>query len=728
MKIHLTILIIVLLSMTTTAGAWESSLADPSVDNNGDQRFDGEHLSLTSQAFTAADAFTFLSDPPGTSNEVCGTVQDFNTPAEYYDKYGTLMTRTFCPAQFSELPDFSHSMEDYINQNKNCPPYLNWDAKECHSFLHFMGALNSNHFPPQLKTNYTQYHNIAQAVLYLSNDLYDKLSDAGALSEYRSYYEECRAEALTYESIAQHYLQDQWSMGHMWHRWGGPEVDDFPTTGNVNVLGKLILGGIAHGTVVGAVSGLIHGWKSTVENIWGMQPSAKDDAMCYYEPEVDWLSYDPVILSPGWGDMYLENLLNSSDQKQILDGCMAESLSQLTPFRQNPGELAPICWGNLATNLAMHIGLNLSPSVAANYALEVLGQCGPPRYECEVKIQEASRELMKLSTIFRLAADKDPYDTYLAEGYTSKSRDTRLDLFSIKPNDEYNRTSSYIDPARYAPGDPADTGGVQPDNRLFFGVRQIRYFNMCHAELYCDDPSIVNDYRQGCRSTSNPSQGLDCQICEELAARFFVGEPPLCEILAPGTSPDPNNQNPPKTSQEVKTWCRSASPKTYWGEIILSKYAYTYYSWYYGSERTSEDGFMWWEGPLSYYKQGEYDVYSGNWNEGYPGTSYGGNMMVVIDPDTNSVIEFNAQNIETWDDCGPNIIGHDDRINGPKKPGAKIPFMSWGDYYVSGIKVCTDYVPSGNIWWIWGCPGFADEYISHSCNDSTELKLRIREK
>ena len=84
MKIHLAILIIALLSMTTTAGAWESSLADPSVDINGDQRFDGEHLTLTSQAFTAVHAFDFLGDPPGTS-EVCGTVKDFNTPLEYYD-------------------------------------------------------------------------------------------------------------------------------------------------------------------------------------------------------------------------------------------------------------------------------------------------------------------------------------------------------------------------------------------------------------------------------------------------------------------------------------------------------------------------------------------------------------------------------------------------------------------------------------------------------------------
>jgi hypothetical protein len=114
---------------------------------------------------------------------------------------------------------------------------------------------------------------------------------------------------------------------------------------------------------------------------------------------------------------------------------------------------------------------------------------------------------------------------------------------------------SYADPARNAPGDPADKTGVQPDNELF-GVRQIKYFNKCHAQLYCDDASIINNYRQECQSSENEYQEVDCQICEELAARFFLGNPPLCEILAPGVNPDPDNQNPPKTSQDVSTWCR----------------------------------------------------------------------------------------------------------------------------------------------------------------------------
>jgi len=168
----------------------------------------------------------------------------------------------------------------------------------------------------------------------------------------------------------------------------------------------------------------------------------------------------------------------------------------------------------------------------------------------------------------------------IAEGYTSQSRDKRLNLFSIKPNDEYKEVSSYIDPARTAPGDPADKTGVQPDNKLF-GVRQVRYFNKCHANLYCEDANIVKQHRSACKSKSNESREVDCQVCEELAGRYYLGNPSICEILAPGINPDPSNQNPPKTSQEVRNWCRVIDnkegeeqltfPRTYSGNGTMTR-------------------------------------------------------------------------------------------------------------------------------------------------------------
>jgi hypothetical protein len=175
--------------------------------------------------------------------------------------------------------------------------------------------------------------------------------------------------------------------------------------------------------------------------------------------------------------------------------------------------------------------------------------------------------------------------------------------------------------------------------------------------------------------------------------------------------------------QEVKTWCSSAA-QTHWGKIILSDFDQTYKTWNRG-EQTGE-GFMWWEGPVSLSEQGQFRIYSGIWNEGHPGTSYGGNMTVVIDTETDSIVDFIALNIAVWD-CGPEIgqvIGREDQIAGPMA-GKKIPHQSWGDYSVRGKQVCSDYVT--DLSWKWGCPEFDDELISFSCNDETELILRIWE-
>jgi len=551
MKIYSIIIFVFALSTATIASAWESHYADPQYDENGDMRFGSEHVELTEEALGAADAFSFMGSPSGPAIEICSTVKDFNSASLGWEK---LTEREYCPANFSELPDFFHSMEDYINQKRSCPPYAEWDPDECHSFSHFMGALNSSHFPPQVKANYMQYHRIAQAVLEHSNDLHTKLTLADALADYKDYWEECRLETLTYESIGQHYLEDQWAMGHMWYRWGGPEVDDFPLSGPLSVLNGVPRAKITYGTIIGGVSGMVHGWKSTVDGIkspWDLS-NISEDSLSFYTPGVEWVRPDLPGSYPGMGDLFLHQTGDFSVQRQELAACTKEGFTQLKGFQENPSELSALCWNNFATNEAMNIGLNLSPS--AYVSLGVLGLGADA-----LGIDSMGHEMYKLAMTFAYAAYMDPKDTYLAEGYTSKSRTKRLNLFSIKPNDEYNRIPSYMDPARNAPGDPADKTGVQPDNDLF-GVRQVRYFNKCHADIYCEDPKIINNYRAGCRSDGNKDQEVDCQICEELAARYFIGDPPLCEILAPGVNPDPDNELPPENMDQVSAWCRPEDP------------------------------------------------------------------------------------------------------------------------------------------------------------------------
>lgn len=164
--------------------------------------------------------------------------------------------------------------------------------------------------------------------------------------------------------------------------------------------------------------------------------------------------------------------------------------------------------------------------------------------------------------------------------------------------------------------------------------------------------------------------------------------------------------------------------KLYSAKITLKNYDQTLKTWNNGVQ--TGEGFSFWEGPVSFSEEGKYHVYSGIWDQGEPGTNWGGNIMVEIDSDTNRVIDFSAQNIATWD-CGPDIgqvTGRDESIEGPK-PGKEIyrVYNTSGIYSVSGISVCSDYIT--NMDFKWGCPGFDDVLISYSCNDSTYLKIEI---
>jgi hypothetical protein len=544
--------------LASAPSAWESHSYN--IDPNGDRKFNSEHVELTSRALAAVDAFQFLGSPDKHPLKVCAHVKDYNSATLGWKK---LRTRTFCPANFAELPDYSHSMEDYINQNRACPPLAIWTAEgkaeECHSFEHFMGALNSSHFPPQTQLNYEQYHRIAQAVLALGNDLQGKLLLADAEQQYGHFVNECKMEALTYESIGQHYLQDQWAMGHMWHRWGGPEVDDFPLPSYLGDVSEVPYPKILYGTLIGAVSGMIHGWKSTVLGLWD-SPAFTDDPLSYFVPGVEWVRDDFSEPLSGVGDLFLPELHEFDQQRLEMDDCTREGFRQVKGFDPIGSSISDLCWTNYATNWAMNIGLNMGPSAAAALIVTATAFSNTGEPGTDFVLQTVGREMFRLSAIYALGALMDPWDTYLAEGFTSKDRDERLTLFTIQPNDAYKRIPKYMDPAHEAPGDAPDSQGPQPppDNDLF-GVRQVRYFNQCHTELYCEKPDYLEEYRERCRNGGGDNEA-DCGICEDLAPRFFLGEPSICEVLAPGRLPDPDNPNHPESEQEIKTWCRQPDP------------------------------------------------------------------------------------------------------------------------------------------------------------------------
>jgi hypothetical protein len=134
------------------------------------------------------------------------------------------------PAQFSGLPDYSYTIYDWINKNRYCPPGIPPSIaplERCHEYTLWLGAaFNSVHFGEQAKHMYQRLHQIALGMALQARTLRARLWEKGSVKERDAYVvcvKEAEIAALAYEGVAQHFLQDHWSTGHMWNRWNGGE-------------------------------------------------------------------------------------------------------------------------------------------------------------------------------------------------------------------------------------------------------------------------------------------------------------------------------------------------------------------------------------------------------------------------------------------------------------------------------------------------------------------------
>jgi len=513
--------------------AWE---AEDAIDPIGDLFFTGEHLSL------AEEITSKLKMSPG-----CSSVLDYNS--EEID-FKLLQKRSYCPIQFAELPDFSFSMEDFIGQNKTCPPIIAWDAKSCHQFIGLMGAFNSNHFPPQTKTMYTRYHKIALEVAKLGKELKDKLT--GGFEEFPK---ECKMEALLYESIGQHFVQDTWSVGHMWERWGGPEAEDFDISGGKTLLNQIRL---KFALYIGAISGAIHGWKAVTQKYLPVLPQKiQDDPMSGPHKLVKWkyIGDAPEFEGhPGIGDLFLDQFWNDNEyslQKNTFVKCAEdgykEVLSALGEGSAGDSPLVDKCWNSRATNRAMQVGLRMRPGIISRIIMRAIFRNEDA--ENNFVIDKLSRvSLSKLSAVILHGATKHPNLTYLAQGYAEKDpAQGPLNLYRIGPNGVYNKLPSYTDPTQF----PHPSG-------VLIGEKQVKYFNQCHTKYYCENQAELTSYKNSCRS-DNIGNSIDCEICEDLARRFVSDETPICNIITNSSS----SAGLPGTPDEIPSWCRGQEKKDY---------------------------------------------------------------------------------------------------------------------------------------------------------------------
>lgn len=225
-----------------------------------------------------------------------------------------IVRRELSVQAMANLPDNSYTLWDWASGNEICPPDRgNADALDCHNYETHIGWLNANHMLPQSQLFYEHLHRLALDRAKECKLIHDELLPPER-ARFDALLRACEKEALVLEAVGHHYLQDSWSMGHMWERWGGVEIADFR-------------GSRPLGFAIAAFTGTIHGAGAMIPF------GAADDPMCAPHDDENYVD-DPDAEPrehPGVGDVYLENFLFQADgpwapQRRALFGCAVDGV------------------------------------------------------------------------------------------------------------------------------------------------------------------------------------------------------------------------------------------------------------------------------------------------------------------------------------------------------------------------------------------------------------------
>lgn len=526
---------------------------------------DSEHVVIFSAALERSglpadigDQFTlrtFALDETLTG-DVTGTDYDSVSPVRFGAE--TVQTRKMTPSEFAALPDFSFSLYDWVSGNERCDPYSGTDNERCHQFKTHMGAVNSSHFLPQAQRFYEHYHMLAMDRALECAMLEDQISaiDPLAADRFESVYMACEQEALILEAVSQHYLQDAWSMGHMWERWGGPELSDHSE-------------GLAAAQVVGATSGIIHGAKGVA--------SFADDPMCAPHADVAYVDASTGTLELGAGDLFWDDFLagagnpDYSDQTRALLGCSINSIREVyEQSHQHHGVILPAdgtiadlardpqgdsCWAQRATNKALSTGFqfhtigtapnSIAPLPDAIFAVLLASSLPPVSFfGGGVLLDPVQYDTYRANLLLNFANVKlrgifSPESTSLATG-------GMLSLLGDEPNSIYER-GGLIDgsmPAAYV--DPPLPWGL-PSPR----VSSMELLHLGFAEAHQADRCLDVDLAEldGLQADALSKQGTAsfaaaCGLCTQIATPLIrigmnatdydADREPLCGYTAPG--------------------------------------------------------------------------------------------------------------------------------------------------------------------------------------------------
>ena len=476
--------------------------------------------------------------------------------------------RSFSVGEFTQLPDFSWSLWDWASGHETCPLDGATSLADCHDFAAHMGPVNSNHFVPQSREYYRHYHQLALARATECRGLSQKLAATG--TRFTTFQHDCELEALTLEAVAQHYLQDSWSMGHMWERWGSSTLTDFPGDTLEEKRDRAVLTAL--------VAGFFHGARSVLQALPTWTTFDVNDAMCAPWDGVRFKTLDGAI-NQGVGDDYLDTFRGTpfDPQSTRFFQCAVSGLAEVySASGELHGAAVPEggfvsvdptgedCFGQRATNEAIALGAAVNLKIAglqstipidARFVSLLLPKVARASGKVAVapKLRNEFRfDLQRAVTVARLTAKDDPEGTTLASGQWGT-------FMGVKQNGAYSGIASYTDATW--PWDPAN-------ERTQF-VR--RTFHRAHAQDWCDSTtaSTLTALKARAQDPLLPleERAVACTACTELAVRHLrVGtssswdttQEPLCGFLS--TSPVYVYFRAPDTTDPLTTASRYCCP------------------------------------------------------------------------------------------------------------------------------------------------------------------------
>ena len=489
-----------------------------------------------------------------------------------------VQVRSFTPGELAQLPDFSYALWDWATGHETCPlSGVGADATLCHDFASHMGPVNSNHFLPQAAGFYAHYHALALARAAQCKAMRDAV---GGAERFSAYLRACELQALTLEAVGHHYLQDSWSMGHMWQRWGSPELSDFPSGGQ-DPRDRAVL--------IALASGLLHGARGVLQRLPQWTSYDVNDALCAPHSSVEFVTPGGERY-PAIGDDYLELLppvgtgTTYSQQSERLFSCAVSGMRQVyAAAGENHGALGapsaglrtvdptgPECFGQRATNRSMltaaavqfrlagqQVSLGLDSRVVGQMVPTVAKQTGEVPVPAKLK-NEFRLSMQRIVSLTRLIAKERPEGTELADGRFG-------DFLGAKPNREYTLSgvrASYVDPQLPWPR-PA---GAQPAEQER-ATALARVFHRGHAAEWCQ--AFRTDGLEALRNRASDG-ALDattrqaaCEACSEFAVRhlrvgtgpasYDTSAEPLCHYLS--TGPYLYQPGPGAPEALARAWC-----------------------------------------------------------------------------------------------------------------------------------------------------------------------------